>query len=121
MAYLRRCNNALRNKAKYELNEDQDKIDKYLRAFKKWIQNTPHLNARTDDQFLVTFLRGCKYNLKRAQNMLEMYYTVRVALPEIMLGRDPKNQRVLDVLRLGVGLPLPLTETPGSARVLLIR
>ena len=121
MAYLRRCNDALRKKAKYELNENQEKIDGFLNAFKEWIENTPHLNARKDDQFLVTFLRGCKYNLKRAQNMLEMYYTVRIALPEIMLQRDPKSERVLDVLRLGVGLPLPLTERPDSPRVLLIR
>lgn len=38
-----------------------------------------------------------------------------------MMNRDPLDPKILEIIRLGIGLPLPLTERPDSERVILIR
>lgn len=45
-----------------ELNETPVRLQSDLNALKEWIKQSPHLIVRTDDQFLVTFLRGCKFS-----------------------------------------------------------
>lgn len=87
--------------AKDELNENPEKLEQELETFRELIQKTPHLKSRTDDQFLVTFLRGCKYNIDRAIQKLDMYYTLRNHMPELMLDRDPMDQKLRAIIRLG--------------------
>lgn len=111
----------LQNKAICDLNEDPLNIEREIFELKKWIRETPHLRARTDDQFLLTFLRGSKHDLEKAKSKIEMFYTCRSAMPEIMSNRDPLDPQLREIIRLGVGLPLPLTESPDSQRILLIR
>jgi CRAL/TRIO domain len=104
-----------------QLHEQPERIKDNLEAFREWIKKSPHIKARTDDQFLVTFLRGCKYSLERAKQKLDMFYTLRTHIPEMMESRDPQDEKIAAIIKLGVGLPLPLTESPGSPRVMLFR
>ncbi|CAO1434182.1 unnamed protein product [Diamesa hyperborea] len=112
---------ALSKIAEEELNEKPERIQNDLDTLREWIIKTPHLRARIDDQFLVTFLRGCKYSLERAKQKLDTFYTVRTLIPELIKNRDPMNERLQAMIRLGFGLPLPLTDKPDSPRVILIR
>jgi hypothetical protein len=121
MEKIRSISNELQNKAILDLNETPSNVSEELKVLKKWIKETPHLRARTDDQFLMTFLRGSKHDLVKTKAKIEMFYTCRTAMPEIMSNRDPLHPRLLEVIRLGVGLPLPLTERADSPRVVLIR
>ncbi|XP_035899059.1 uncharacterized protein LOC118506264 [Anopheles stephensi] len=121
MVNLRPISAALHEKAKRELNEKPDRIDEDLAALRQWLARTPHIRARIDDQFLVTFLRGCKYSLERAKEKIDMFYSVRTAIPELMRNRDPDKARTREIVRLGVGLPLPLTDGPDAPRIMLIR
>lgn len=121
MCDIREISDVLQKKAAVELNEVPERIEADLKALKEWIQMTPHLKARTEDQFLVAFLRGCKYSLEKAKKKLETYYSVRQALPEMMHAKDPSEKKMLEIVRLGVGLPLPSTKTLDGPRVLLIR
>ena len=118
---IRTLNSQLQVIAKEQLNEDPEKIQENLNVLKEWIRKSTHLKARTDDQFLVAFLRGCKYSLERAKQKFDMFYTIRAHLPELMANRDPLNERLLEIIRFGSALPLPDTETPGSPRLFLIR
>ena len=118
---IRPLNSQLQVIAKEQLNEEPDKIQENLNAFKEWIRKSPHLKARTDDQFLVGFLRGCKYSLERAKQKFDLFYTLRTHMPEIMVNRDPMIAKNLEIMRCGVGLPMLETETPGSPRLLLFR
>lgn len=118
---IRQLNTELQKIAKDELNEDPEKIQENLETLKEWIRKSPHLNARMNDQFLVTFLRGCKYSMERAKQKLDMYYTLRTHMPEILVDRDPMNDKLNEIIKLGVALPLPVTETPGSPRLFLFR
>lgn len=118
---IRPLSASLQAVAKEQLHEDPERISENVEAFREWIEKSPHIKARTDDQFLVTFLRGCKYSLERAKQKFDMFYTLRTHVPEMMEGRDPHGEKIAAIIKLGVGLPLPITESPGSPRLMLIR
>lgn len=87
--------------AKAELNEDPSYTLQMLEQFREWIKKSPHLKSRTDDQFLITFLRGCKFSLEKAKQKLDMFHTVRTHVPEFIGNREALDARTLEILRLG--------------------
>lgn len=121
MVNIRPLDPVLQKKAIDELNEDPERIAKDLEAFREWIRKSPHIKSRDDDQFLVNFLRGCKYSLEKAKQKFDLYHTLKTHIPELTKNRDPTNDKVLGAIRQGVGLPLPFLETPDSPRYMLIR
>lgn len=98
---IREISPQLQFKAIKELNENPLDIAREIEELKRWIQQTPHLNARTDDQFLLTFLRGSKHDLLKARTKIEMFYTCRTAIPEIMYNRDPLDPHLREIIKLG--------------------
>lgn len=76
MVNIRPLDPALQQKAIDELNEDPERIPQDLEAFRAWIKKSPHIKARDDDQFLVNFLRGCKYSLEKAKQKFDLYHTL---------------------------------------------
>lgn len=84
-----------------ELNEAPERIQSDINALRNWIHQSPHLESRTDDQFLVAFLRGCKYSLEKAKHKLDLFYTVRTHAPELIRDRDPMNDHVIGMIRQG--------------------
>ncbi|XP_062559227.1 alpha-tocopherol transfer protein-like [Armigeres subalbatus] len=121
MASLRPLAPELAEIAKNELNEVPARIPEDLVALRAWLSKQPHLNPRTDDQFLVNFLRGCKYSLEKTKEKLENYYTVKSAIPEFFDNRDPTNAKIQENAMLGVNLPLPHTMGPDGPRIVLAR
>uniref|UniRef100_A0A1L8DZG8 Putative phosphatidylinositol transfer protein sec14 n=1 Tax=Nyssomyia neivai TaxID=330878 RepID=A0A1L8DZG8_9DIPT len=121
MPNIRPLPGPLAAKAAKELNEDPDRIEEDLETLRTWISKQPHLKARTDDQFLVSFLRGCKYSIERAKQKIDLFYSVRTSFKEIMKDRDVMSEKNLELIRLGVGLPLPNTVEPDSPRVIIMR
>lgn len=92
-----------------------------IQALREWLAKQPHLRARTDDQSLVTFLRGSKHSLERAKEKLDLFYTVRTSMPDIWSSDDPASPRNLELIRMGMMLPLPNTVTPDGPRIMLMR
>ncbi|XP_058463375.1 alpha-tocopherol transfer protein-like [Malaya genurostris] len=121
MASLRLITPELAEIAREELNEVTSRIPEDIGSLKAWLSKQPHLNPRTDDQFLVSFLRGCKYSLEKTKEKLDNYYTVKSALPEFFENRDPSNAKIQEYARLGVNLPLPYTIGAGGPRIMLAR
>lgn len=64
-----------------ELGEDPKRLPEDVEALRAWIKQQPHLKVRNDDQFLVQFLRGCKYSLENVKQKFDYYYTVRKYKP----------------------------------------
>lgn len=112
----------LAEKAKIELNENPEKVFVELEELRSWLSKQPHINARIgihlnfiypftllvfnsffvsvlDDQFLIAFLRGCKYNQELARRKIDSFYTVRVKIPGMFKSRDvtPKLQEILQL------------------------
>lgn len=91
----------LAEKAKNELNEVVDTIERDLELIKDWLKKSPHIKGRSDDQFLLCFLRGCKFSIEKVKLKLDLFYTIRSQLPEIMRNRDPLEKSVLRTIRFG--------------------
>ncbi|XP_070491079.1 uncharacterized protein [Chironomus tepperi] len=121
MVQIRPLNQELQKKAIDELFEDPNRIEKDLEAFREWIKKSPHIKGRTDDQFLIAFLRGCKYSIEKAKQKYDTYYTLKTHVPELCRDRDPMNPKVLGAIRQGVGLFLPKSDKPDGPRYFLIR
>ena len=87
--------------AREQLFEEPEKIPEMIQILKEWIKKSPHLRSRTDDQFLVTFLRCCKYSLERTKHKIDMFYTLRTHMPELMQDRDPEKMQLSEIMKTG--------------------
>jgi hypothetical protein len=101
MPNIRPLNEALSKLAQSELLETPDKIDSGLASIREWLQKQPHLMARTDDQFLVAFLRCCKFSVERVKEKLEFYYSARAAVPGLVQNADPLDPLFMKTMRQG--------------------
>ncbi|KOB65224.1 putative intracellular [Operophtera brumata] len=96
----------LAEKARVELNEESGRVKDGLQLMKDWISKQPHLRARTDDQWLLAFLRGCKFSMERAKEKLDLYYSVRYTAPELYKFKHT-DELFDEIFSLGVALIRP--------------
>ncbi|XP_067014812.2 retinol-binding protein pinta isoform X2 [Anabrus simplex] len=120
MSTLRPLSPELQEIARKEIGEEPHRTVVDLEHIKEWLKKQPHITARLDDQFLLAFLRGCKFSLERTKEKLDCFYTMRTAIPEYFACRDPLQSEMQEMLKLGVLLPLPEPDKLGR-RVLLQR
>ncbi|KAJ8885197.1 hypothetical protein PR048_011393 [Dryococelus australis] len=52
------------------------------------------------DGRMMTFLRGCKFSLEKTKRKLDMYFTMRAAIPEFFTNRDVKRPELQDILKI---------------------
>lgn len=121
MTKIRELAPELASIAAEELNEVPSRIEEDLKALKEWIAKQRHLTARLEDQFLIAFLRGCKFSLERVKEKIDSYYTIRGAIPEFFSNRDLKSKELSQVIKLGLCLPLPKVDPKNQSRLFLIR
>ncbi|KAH8371760.1 hypothetical protein KR093_008788, partial [Drosophila rubida] len=121
MPEIRPLSASLQRTANEELNEVPERLDADILALRTWLQQQPHLRSRSDDQFLVSFLRGCKFSLEKAKSKLDKYYTLRTQFPDFYTIRDVDSQRIRDILQIGVGLRLPIPLHEDGPRLIYVR
>ncbi|XP_067627405.1 retinol-binding protein pinta-like [Eurosta solidaginis] len=113
---------ALQKIAIEELDEVPSRVGDDVLALRKWINTQPHLCARTNDQFLVGFLRGSKNSLEKAKQKIDRYYTLKAALPEVFNERrQVDDPMVMEILRLGIILQIPLPADYHGPCITIIR
>nr|VZI37704.1 unnamed protein product [Spirometra erinaceieuropaei] len=66
-------------RASKELGEVQGQVGAHLESFRRWLSSMPHLKCRTDDAFLLAFLRHAKFNHSKAQKRLDNFCTFRTS------------------------------------------
>ena len=54
-----------------------------------------------DAQFLLKYLRGCKYSMEKTKKKLDMTLTLRTALPEFFSDWDPMSPENQEALSMG--------------------
>jgi len=101
MTKLRPLTQELQEIAIKEINEDPANIQNDIVAFKEWIEKQAYLKARTDDQFLLAFLRGCKYSLEKAKSKIDKYYTLRGKYPDVFTLRNLELEKAYQILKTG--------------------
>ncbi|CAH0404715.1 unnamed protein product [Chilo suppressalis] len=117
---VRQLPSALAKMAVEELNEDPKRMAADIEHIKKWLEKQPHIRARTDDQWLVAFLRGCKYSLTRAKEKLDYHYTVRNTAKDLF-RISHKDALFTEIIDLGCVLILPKLSGPTEPRVAIVR
>ncbi|KAF5296117.1 hypothetical protein FQA39_LY02751 [Lamprigera yunnana] len=118
---IRPLSKELQNLAETELNEVPKRINRDLLDLRKWIKKQPHLNVKNEDQFLLNFLRGCKFSLEKTKQKLECFYTYRTLAPDFFQNRDPFLPEIQEILQKGCfWLPFPKAKDPKVPRVLYL-
>ncbi|XP_066591221.1 alpha-tocopherol transfer protein-like [Prorops nasuta] len=113
-------NEEMSKQIRVELNENIATRDKDLEMIKEWLAKQPHLPPYDDDARLMTFLRGCKFSLEKCKRKLDMYFTMRNAVPEFFANRDITRPELRDVANLINIPPLP-GLTKNGRRVIIMR
>lgn len=54
----------------------------------------------SDDGRMMTFLRGCKFSLEKTKRKLDMYFTMRTAVPEFFSDRDPTKPEIQEIFKI---------------------
>ncbi|XP_065086053.1 alpha-tocopherol transfer protein-like [Ochlerotatus camptorhynchus] len=121
MLSLRPTSADLAEVAKNELSEDPRQLESHLGVIRNWLKERNNLHGLLGDQILLSFLRGCKFSLEKVKEKLTLFYWIRTMLPEVIQNRDPCDKHVLEVIRLGVGIPLPKTVKPTDPKIFVIR
>ena len=60
-----------------------------------------NLTSVTDDEFILAFLRGCKFSLEKVKKKIEAWNTLRGMCPEFYTNWDPKDQINSEIIKLG--------------------
>lgn len=115
---IRPLSSELQAISKAELNEIPERVEADVDHLRQWISHQPHLRAKTDDQWLLSMLRGCKFSLQKAKEKIDSYYTMRTSVPEYFFNRDPYLPEIQKILKLGLYLPL---ESYNGPRIFLHR
>jgi len=96
----------LLEKAKNELNEDPGRREEDIEALRQWMLKQRYINGRTDDAFLLRYLRNGKFSIERAKEKLEKYYTLKTALPEWYTETDISISPLREMLKAGLFVPI---------------
>ncbi|CAL1275146.1 unnamed protein product [Larinioides sclopetarius] len=98
-------------KAKQELNEKPEDYGRHLARIRDLLSKEKDLNPKTDDEFLLRFLRARKFNDERAANLVKDHYRYRAKHPRLF--RNPKDME--DIFRCNIFNYLTHRDAQGRA------
>ncbi|GIX86104.1 clavesin-1 [Caerostris darwini] len=101
--------------AKEELNETPETRNACLRQLKEMLSKQKEFTSRTDDDFLLRFLRCRKFDCKKALKMLREHYKFRKLHPGVYLSPTALEE----ALRLCIFNYLPHRDHKGRVICLL--
>ncbi|PSN57146.1 hypothetical protein C0J52_01304 [Blattella germanica] len=98
-------------KVYHDIGVDEDTVDDAVMKLKKWLRLQPHLPDDHDEARLKNLFLQCKGRLEEAKIALDVLYTARGKIPEILGNRDPLGewfQTITDTLRVEFGEVRPV-------------
>jgi len=108
-------------KARDNIGENEKIREQTLLMISEWIQKQPHLSSlATERDHLLYFLRTCKYRNEEIKRKIDVYMSMRAAIPEYFCGLNPYKPELQAALELGTFLPL-LGRDQLCRRVILMR
>ncbi|XP_046609735.1 retinol-binding protein pinta isoform X1 [Neodiprion virginianus] len=110
---------AEREYAALNLNEHEHDREKNISEMRQWILENKDLHTRTDDFYILRFLRGCKFDMKKAKMKFRNYHELRATVPEWFANRDPLLPELQEMFQMGVFLPLRKFDHEGRLVVII--
>lgn len=105
--------------AKKELRESKETRAAAVSQLAAWVRSNGDIeNVRTDDDFLLRFLRVKKFNVQLAQQMLLKYLNLRRTFPHLTAYLDCQSDSMKDLMTQGYLFPSPCRDKHGR-RVLI--
>lgn len=117
MAKIRELVPELAEIAHNELNEDEANRDALIMALRNWIMEQNYLQARTEDQFLVAFLRYCHWDLEDAKKRIVFFYNYKSKERGGLLKCRSVDDKLFELARSGIFATLPNPIGPGGPRI----
>lgn len=106
-------------KAKRELNEDPKERAGAVRALREWVAQQKWLRTPTDSKYLLGFLRARKFSQLGARELIENYWTVRTKYSDWYEGVDSADNRIQNIIKQGIYIPLPGRDKEGRKLVIV--
>ncbi|XP_047115644.1 clavesin-2 [Schistocerca piceifrons] len=100
--------------ARSELREEDAARAQALHAFRQWVAaNRDVADVRTDNSFLLRFLRVKKFSLPMAQQVLLKYLNFKKTFSYLVPKLDPLDSRVDELIKRGFMFVLPRRDKNG--------
>ncbi|XP_049827556.1 clavesin-2 [Schistocerca gregaria] len=100
--------------ARSELREEDAARAQALQAFRQWVDaNRDVADVRTDNSFLLRFLRVKKFSLPMAQQVLLKYLNFKKTFSYLVPKLDPLDSRADELIRRGFMFVLPRRDKNG--------
>ncbi|XP_063239563.1 clavesin-2-like isoform X2 [Bacillus rossius redtenbacheri] len=88
----------LARRAQEELNENPDTVHEEIEKLRSLVADEKNLHIRTDDAFLLRFLRARKFDVRKAFHMLQRYYVMKLRCPELFkVPRPSEKMHILEM------------------------
>lgn len=105
--------------AKKELREDKTTREQGLEQMRDWLKkNSDVENVRTDDSFLLRFLRNKKFSVPMAQQQLLKYLNMRKVMGHLSFNLDFLSPGVRELINNGYIMVSPIRDKLGRRTVL---
>lgn len=105
--------------ARKELREDKTTREQSLVQMRDWLKKNSEIeNVRTDDSFLLRFLRNKKFSVPMAQQQLLKYLNMRKVMGHLSYNLDYLSPGVKALIENGYILPSPIRDSYGRRTVL---
>lgn len=100
--------------AKHELREDRSSREQSLKQMRDWLSKNKDVeNVRTDDVFLLRFLRCKKFSVPMAQQQLLKYLNMKRAMKHLIKDLDYLSPVVSDLIDNRFIFPSPIRDSKG--------
>lgn len=105
---------AVQKVARKELREDKKIREQSLEQFREWLKKNPDVaNIRTDDVFLLKFLRAKKFSIPMAQQLLLKFLNFKQVFRHLTVNLDFMEPGVLRLINQGYLVPSPIRDKHG--------
>lgn len=107
--------------ARKELREDRSARDQGLEQLRNWLKKNEDVeNVRTDDRFLLRFLRAKKFSVPITQQCLLKYLNLKRVFPQMTAHLDYMEPKLNEILTNGYLTVSPIRDQHGR-RVIIVR
>lgn len=92
--------------AEINLGETNQNRDKCILEIRKFLEENPKINGKSDNYTILQFLRRCKFDLDETKKKIKKFYEMKAKVPEWFTNRDPNLKEIDELLKIGVFVPI---------------